>query len=413
MRQPYSSRILFMAVLLSCLLLWVQCSRVADFNHPVSTDKTKPGVVTNIKVKNFNGGAYITYTLPKSENILYVKANYVINEKNQKALETKSAYYSDTVTVEGFSESKEYEVTLRVVSRSNVESDPVTVKVHPDTPIYQLVGNTLSLGADFAGIRVDATNEARKNVGVVLVYKDPYYGRYVIRQQQFSNFKDIFFTSRGLDTLPKQVGVYATDKWGNISDTVFKTIKPLYETLLNKSKFSVYNLASDSPIGYGWVTANLWDNNPGSGWHTPIPPGNIPVTVSFNLGTSAKLSRFLLWGRADVYYWGHGNPKYFTVWGSNSEQPADFTPPANSEEGQKIGEWINIGNYRFPDPPSGNAPSSPTAADKAWFNAGVEFIMPFNAPKVRFLRVVVTENWAGTNVFAHIMELSFYGDTRP
>ena len=106
------------------------CKRNDGFNAPVSTDKTKPGVVTNIKVKNLNGAAYITYNLPNSPNLLYVLAQYNINGKTVR--QTKASYYSDTVLVDGFAKSQDYQVTLWSVSRANIQSDPVTVTVHRD-----------------------------------------------------------------------------------------------------------------------------------------------------------------------------------------------------------------------------------------------------------------------------------------
>ncbi|HWZ05242.1 MAG TPA: DUF4959 domain-containing protein, partial [Mucilaginibacter sp.] len=68
-------------ILVIIMGLFGSCKRSDGFNAPVSNDKTKPGVVTNIKVKNINGAAYITYTLPNSPNLLYVQAQYNINGK--------------------------------------------------------------------------------------------------------------------------------------------------------------------------------------------------------------------------------------------------------------------------------------------------------------------------------------------
>jgi hypothetical protein len=62
----YSTKtVLWLGVLaLACII--GSCKKNEGFNtEPASTDKTKPGVITNIKVKNFHGGAYITYDLPK------------------------------------------------------------------------------------------------------------------------------------------------------------------------------------------------------------------------------------------------------------------------------------------------------------------------------------------------------------
>ena len=66
------------------------CQKNASNNNPVSTDGTKPDPVTNIRVENSNGSAHIIYTLPKNPNLLYVLAEYNIDEN--KPRQTKSSY---------------------------------------------------------------------------------------------------------------------------------------------------------------------------------------------------------------------------------------------------------------------------------------------------------------------------------
>src|SRR5258708_25004031 len=143
------------------------CSKIDNYNGPVSTDKTKPGIVTNVRVVNFNGGAYIIYTLPNSPNLLYVQAEYKINDT--KSRQTKSSYYSDTITVNGFANIQDYTVTLYSVSRADVKSDPVTVTVHPATPVYKLVRPTIVLSPDFGGVNIKAIDSFKKPVGIILI----------------------------------------------------------------------------------------------------------------------------------------------------------------------------------------------------------------------------------------------------
>src|SRR5688500_9886089 len=100
----------FMVAMILTTVWFAGCKKVDSELEPVSTDMTKPGVVTNVQVQNINGAAYITYALPDSKNILYVLARYPIN--TDRIRETKSSYYNDTVFVDGFARAQEYEVTL-------------------------------------------------------------------------------------------------------------------------------------------------------------------------------------------------------------------------------------------------------------------------------------------------------------
>lgn len=405
---------------LYAILWFASCSKVGQGNEVVSDDMSKPDPVSNIKVQNFNGGAFITYTLPRTQNTLYVQADYIINDKTGVKRQSKSSYYSDTTIVEGFAESKDYEVELKVVSRAGVASDPVKVVVHPDIPPYQLVRQTVTLAPDFSGASTTATNVLKKNVGIVMVYHDPGYGRYIIREQNFSNFEQVRYSTRGFDTLPKRLGVYVTDDFGNVSDTLFKTIEPLYEVLLDRSKFFPYILPFDKPTytsAYG--VDKLWNGilTGEDCWHTAVLTGSnaaYPYTATFGIGIKSKLSRFTLWNRQFAgRYWGGENPKIFSIWGSVKDQPADTEMPMGQPEGTVAGDWVNLGNFRFPDPPSGNqaGPGTVTASDIAYWNAGIEFNIPIAAPSVKFIRISIESTWGGNN-YGAIADMRFYGDPR-
>lgn len=388
------------------------CKRDDGDRAPISADDTKPGVVTNVKVENFNGGANITYSLPNAANILYVLAKYEI--RNGVARETKSSYYTDTIKVEGFAKESDYEVTLYAVSRADVKSEPVKVIVHPKTPPYLLIRNALSLQTDFGGVNVQSLNPLSKEVGVILTAFERSTNAMEVQDQHYTKDATINYSVRGFNAEARNFGVYVTDKWGNISDTLKRSITPLYEEQLDKSKFSTYRLASDSPIGFGWVLSNLWDNNinPSStGWCTE--PGSVlpPFVGTWNIGKSNKLSRFTLYGKSDSdqkFAFGQGNPKSFTLWGSNSTTPRDANLPASSAVGTVVGDWINLANYDYPPPPSGLPPLAHNAADNAFFAAGVNFNVPLTAPPVRFVRFAVAQSWSGGN-FALSLEITLFG----
>lgn len=419
MKFLYSNRYFFALVSLLVIGMHLSCKKNDGFNTIVSTDKTKPGVVTNVNVSNFNGGAYITYTLPDSKNILYVQADYYINDVVTR--QTKSSYYSDTIRVDGFAKSKDYKVVLHTVSRAEIQSDSVVVTVHPDTPPYLLVQKSLTIRNDFGGLNISALNKAGASVGIITIGPDLTTNQVKIVNQNFTSQDSISYSLRGYDTIPKQFSVYVTDKWGNLSDTITTTVTPIYETQMIKSKFQAYVLPSDAPTGFGWVIQNLWDGNIGSpGYHTtqPIQPLVWPACITFDMGQSAKLSRYMQWDRGldgNNYLWQAGAPATWVLWGRN-DTPQDETMP-DEDNLPAVGAstpkgWINLGVFNLPPKPSGLPNPSYTNEDLAFWNAGFGFNFSLSLPKVRYIRFECLHNSSGTDNFFNIMELTFWGDPR-
>jgi hypothetical protein len=407
--NKYSAKALFSLQILAFICLLSACKKNEGYNTgPISTDKTKPAVVTNIQVQNLHGSANITYNLPNSENILYVLAKYNINDKTTR--ETKSSYYTDTVKVDGFATDKDYTVTLYTVSRANVSSDPVTVTVHPDVPYYKLVNPTINITKDFGGVNIQALNPFKKEVGMILIAMDNSTEQLEVSDQHYTNVDTINYSVRGFTATPRKFGVYVTDKFGNISDTTLIDLTPLFETELDKTKFSVYKQPSDSQIGYGWELTYLWDGKTdgySNGWHTQPGTGK-PMQCTFGIGVSAQISRIKIYERPLEYTFFHGNPKDFSWWGSNSDSPADVVLPQSAPAGTVVGDWINLNNYRYPNPPSGLTPGFTNSADEAFVKAGVDFLVPPTAPPVKYLRLLVHDTWGRGDV-SHLMEVSVFG----
>lgn len=401
----------------SMLLFLVSCKETEGFNTAVSTDQTKPAQVTAVKVENYAGGAVITYALPKTDNLLYIMAEYRINDRVVR--QSKSSYYTDTIRVEGFEKSQDYDVALYAVSRAEVKSDPMTVKVHPQVPSYLAVRPSVLMQADFGGVNVIASNPDKQPIGVIVISTDATTGKLLPVEQFYTTLSNVNFSVRGYDAIERDFGVYITDRWGNISDTLMAKITPIFEELVPKSGFSEYRLPSDATLGatgLGWNTTRLWDDNTKDpGWHTEAGSGKPLQICTFSIGKLTKLSRYKLWERGEAfgnnYAYKHANAKTWTLWGSDKNAPQDIALPVTSEYGTVVGDWINLGNFTCPPPPSGNSPNQITPADLAAVYAGFEFNIPLSAPKVKFIRLAVSSTWGKTD-FAHVMELSIYGNTK-
>jgi hypothetical protein len=408
--------------LLALALLFSQpgCKKTDGYNTITSTDKTRPGIITNVKIANFNGGAYITYTLPNSSNILYVQATYAINDKRTR--QTKSSYYSDTIMVSGFAKSQDYKVTLYVVSRAEVKSDSVVVTVHPDTPPYLLVLPTVKMAADFGGVNIIALNHLKADIGVITISPDV-TNRLQIINQNYNNFDSLNYSLRGYDTIPKKFGIYITDEWDNVSDTVYATINPIFETQMAKSLFKPYVLSSDVlPYDDLRKLDNLWDNNikePTYNTKQPITPLVWPAWMTFDMGQTAKLSRYTMVGRTGdapgEFMWGYGTPQTWVIWG-RADVPVDENMP-DSTGLPPLGQatpngWINMGEFYAPPKPSGLPNPQFSSADLAFWQNGFPFNFSLSLPKVRYIRFECLTNMGGTNNFFDMNEMTFFGDPR-
>ena len=139
-----------------------------DKTGPMENNTTQPGEVSNVLVENMAGKVAISYTLPKDQDLLYVKAVYQLHSGATR--EVKASYYTDRMVLDGFRDAKEYEIQLYAVNRSEVASNPVTVKVYPlENPIWG-VRRSMEISGDFSGVNIQANNPDRYEVSICLLY---------------------------------------------------------------------------------------------------------------------------------------------------------------------------------------------------------------------------------------------------
>jgi len=372
-----------------------------DKHGPLNGDAPAPGPVRDVQVKNISGAAEISYKIPDDEGLSYVKAVYEVNGKTREA---KSSFHNTKLLVEGFGEAKEYEVTLYAVSKSEKESVPVRIKVNPLTPPIIDVRTSLEVIPTFGGINVSFENLNNGNITIQVLRKDA-GGDWVVLDNYYTKNTRGNFSVRGQEVQEITFGVFVKDRWNNYSDTLTANYTPIFEEEIPKIGFRDFRFPSEpKEFSSGWVLSRMWDNNiTGNGYHTPqnIPQ---PFNVTFDMGASAKLSRYKIWQRQGAaWIYGHGNPHTWELWGNNSSSPLTVS--------EGFDGWVLLGTYQMVKP-SGGAPGNNSAEDLAVSVEGHEYDIDPTAPPVRYLRWRHIDNWGaigGEIGFLHIAEISVYG----
>lgn len=389
------------------------CTKPVNYNEIVSTDKTQPGQISGIQVQNSAGQATISYTLPNSDNILYVEASYEIRPGAKR--QAVSSYYSNQLVVDGFSDAGDYKVDLVTVSRANVRSEVVSTTVHPTTPPYLLVRNDILIRPTFGGINVLLNNQSQSNVGVAILKYDSAYRVMKPITQHFGKDSLLSTTVRGYDSSNYYWGFVTMDPFGNHSDTIYQWIKPIFEIQLPKyPTMQGYPLSTDA--NPAWPVVNLVNNtfannnDPSNCWRG-IGTAAFPVSCTIDLGGKRKLSRYLLYtrnGASNQFAWTNQNPTEWTLWGCSDIIPQDVSLPLGAEKGVAVGNWICLGRFLHPPKPSGQV-TGVSAADVAFLNAGFGFDFDLDIPDIRYIRFSCENNFDGTVGECLFNELTFFG----
>ncbi|MCF3111772.1 DUF4959 domain-containing protein [Niabella sp. CC-SYL272] len=380
------------------------CKQDLGWRQPVGESTAVPQPLSDVRVKNLNGKAEISYTLPKDPNVLYVAAKYTMT--NGQQAEVKSAYYSNTLTVAGFADTKDYPVALYTVSRAGIKSDPVSVTVTPlEAPIWQVLRSVKMVNA-FGGYNLTAVNATRSDVSILVLKKNE-FNEWAIDNNKsiYTNIDSVLSKVRALDTTEHMFPIVVRDRWGNTTDTVFNKVKPMFEAEFSKNLFRAFVLPGDAPqVTNGARLEYAWDNRlgwPYTSFTLQTTGGTGPHTISFDMGVTAKLSR--IWIRPypeGARYYFLSTMKRFEIWGSANP----------SLTGAFDNTWTLLGSYEV-EKPSGLAYGTDNSLDQETAAAGFNWDIDLNAPKVRYIRIRCLENFAGGTAQS-INELSVFGDNR-
>ncbi|GAB6009067.1 hypothetical protein FACS1894179_01140 [Bacteroidia bacterium] len=379
-------------------------------------DSVAPASPTNISVENIDGGAIISFSAPKDDDLLCVMALYMTNGVERT---TKASPYVNKLKVEGFGSEGEFKVILKSVDKSNNESEPVTVTIHPLTPPVKQIFESLKVVDSFGGAKISWKNVMENNIIIEVFRKDG--DEWVSVENFYSNAQNGLATIRGYDPEPITFRFRIRDRWDNYSDFLETDILPLEEKQLDKSKFRMVTaLPGDSPSHSTLVISNIWDNK----WHVSNScyHGNgaastpeMNRTITFDMGQTAKISRFKMYQRTEsaAFIYSHNNLKHYVIYGCNELTSEMYDTNVSGRYDADKNLWYPTFNgwtevldvwCRKPSGDSGVV----TNEDTEYILNGDEHEVPIEAPAFRYIRILFLENWSG-GMIAQIGEMDFWG----
>lgn len=211
------------------------------------------------------------------------------------------------------------------------------------------------------------------------------------------------------------------DRYNNKCDQIEVTLTPLYLELFDRANYQAVYQKHDTPSDYGWILPHVYDGviSGNNGYHStpgwidpdgPLPEYEdwsyngidlYPSIITIDLGELSQVYRFKYWPRLGNYMWRHGNPHLFDLWGT------DKLNPDGSLDG-----WTLLLENAGPVKPSGQPGNDNTTEDIEAAEAGFNFEISPDMPKVRYIRFVQKVNQDRTSTLLHISEMEFYGDNR-
>jgi hypothetical protein len=386
-------------LILSVAFLLCKCKKYGGpgLSKPHQKD-APPAKVSNVKVQGLPGGARISYTLPKSKDLGYVKAVYSTKSGGQQSI--KASKYRNSLEIEGFANMDAHKVILYSVSAGKSLSQPVNVTIYPLPPPFISVYNSIIVNNAPGGLSLKYGNN-NSNAKLTFVLLQDSAGELSALRREYISKQEGSFNIHGLLAKKYKLGYYIRDKYQNYSDTTFTTFTPHLEVELNRHLFSNAALPTDSWEPRHGNFSNIWAQeapaSKGSNWVSETVD-KMPIWITIDLGQKAKVTRVTLYGIPHWAQFTNSFPKKFALWGSTEPEIAD------SAHWQKSNSWFKYGEF-ITKPPSPNYDID-TPYPKNAINLKIK--NPYKFSYSRYLRIEVFSTYAGINGMA-IGSLDIYG----
>lgn len=372
------------------------CSKSERLDY-LDENQPAPAQVTAVTVNATPGGAILNYKLPDDRNLSYVKAVYEIQPGVVR--ERKASRYHDTLSLEGFGSVADQQVKLYSVGRNEKLSDPVMVTIRPLAPPVLSVFETADMLATFGGVKVTFDNISRANLAVVVIADTSGKNTWAPITTFFTSIEKGNYAARGMKNVAQKVGLFIKDRWGNVSDTLIKTITPLPEQFIPKNNFKLVKLPTDTwQNTFNYTIDKIWNGVTNNSEDVFIVSATYPVPQWFtiDLGVSATFSRMKVYQRARYPYIAP-MIKTFEIYGSN-----------NPDASGGWGTWQLLGTFTSVKP--SGLPFGQTNTEDVEYAVinGEDFEFDGTMSPVRYIRFKTLDTWA-TGGGVQTSEISFWG----
>lgn len=405
-----------------CLTALISSCGDEEKRGPLVTDAINPGPVTGLVATPTPGGAKLTYVLPLDKDILGVQVAYKLPSGEDSFL--NASLYKNSIDIVGLLEVKETTVKVITTDQGGNESEPVSISFTPlEAPVNE-AANSLEITPDFGGAKFNFTNPTAAALDFFYFTEGANNEEVLLGSNSYATDEEQSFTERGFDTELREFSGYFRDRWGNVSETIKVSLKPLFEQVIPKTGHSRYTLPHDVPVYGGNVPgdtpASLWtpeqfyddvidivgptgfrtldgagsddfDPNPLPEYRNQFNPSKVTAHLyTIDLGVSAKLSRFTYHPLVSGYF-RLGGWRIFDVWGTNETPNAEGT----------FDGWTKLLDNVEPV-----TPDNANQLRDEIITKGVEFL--FNSETVRYIRFAWKENYTPIKSF-NATEITFYG----
>ena len=192
------------------LLMVTSCVQPPEW---LKVENETPSNVSNVTVDPIFGGAIVRYTTPQERGLLGVKVAYTLT--NGEFRERFSSVGVDSVLLEGFGDTNEYQATIYTVHQSGNLSSGLPVTIQPLEPVLVNIRQTLQTENVFGGIALNWENPLEQQIRVSLYWFNPERMEWVLFNNYFSSGKNGRVVSRPFTAERHQFRVEMYDRWMN------------------------------------------------------------------------------------------------------------------------------------------------------------------------------------------------------